>query len=38
MDVARLLREMAMLAIVGLRVWVVVEKWRLLSHCLGVVV
>jgi hypothetical protein len=38
MDIARLLREMAMLAVVGLWVWVIVEERRLLSHYLGVVV
>jgi len=38
MNIARLLREMAMLAVVWLWIWVVVEERRLLSHDLGVVV
>jgi hypothetical protein len=38
LDIARLLREMAMLAVVGLWVWVIVEERRLLSHYLGMVV
>ncbi len=38
MDIARLLREMTMLTVIRLWVWVIVEEWRLLSHYLGMVV